>query len=148
MVADAQLFDAESVAAMAQRVILRAAITGNCVIVGRGAECVLRGHPGVLRVFIYSGWAERLARARQRLGANSDPGGFLRSADRTRAAYVRRYFGRDWKDPQLYHLMISSQVGIEEAASMILRAVKGSEFAAAADPTTRLSEGKAVSVPA
>ena len=125
--ADAQLFDRETVAALARDVILTAAGKGNCVIVGRGADCVLRDFPGALHVFVYGSWPERVARVRQRVGDDCDPGELLRSADRTRAAYVRRYFGRDWKDPNLHHLMISSQLGIEEAASMIVSAVKSSE---------------------
>jgi len=40
--ADVQFFDADAIAAIAQEVILRAASKGNCVIVGRGAQCVLR----------------------------------------------------------------------------------------------------------
>ena len=125
--ADARLFDCETVAALAQDVILKAASKGNCVIVGRGGECVLRDFPGVLHVFIRGSWPGRVARVRERLGEHCHPAELIRSADRTRAAYIRRYFGRDWKDPHLYHLMISSQLGIEEAASMIIGAVRGSE---------------------
>lgn len=39
------------------------------------------------------------------------PGEVVRPTDRTRATYIRRYFGCDWKDPPLSHMMISSQLG-------------------------------------
>ena len=32
----------------------------------------------------------------------------LADTDRVRSLYVRRMFGRDWRDPELYHLMLDS----------------------------------------
>ena len=128
--ADVQFFDAETIAAITHEVIQRAASKGNCVIVGRGAQCVLRDWPEVLHVFVYGPWAERVARVQERMGNDSDAAELIRLVDRTRAASVRRYFGCDWKDPQLYHMMLSSQLGIENVASMITRAVRYGDSAA------------------
>jgi cytidylate kinase len=123
--ADLQFFDAETMAAVAQEIIEGAASKGNCVIVGRGAQCVLQSWPEALHIFIYGPWPERIARVRERLGTDCDVAKSLGAADRLRAAFVRRYFGRDWKDPHLYQMMISSQIGIEEAALLTVKAVKG-----------------------
>jgi cytidylate kinase len=127
--ADVQFFDADAIAAIAQEVILRAASKGNCVIVGRGAQCVLRDWTGVLHVFAYGSWPERMARVQERLGSDCDAAKLLQSVDRTRAASVRRYFGCDWKDPQLYHMMLNTQLGIENVASIITRAVRYGDLA-------------------
>ena len=54
-------------AALAQNMIHEAYQRGNCVIVGRGAQCVLRDRKDAFHVFIYAPWAERVARIRQRL---------------------------------------------------------------------------------
>jgi cytidylate kinase len=128
--ADVQFFDADTMAAISQEVILRAASKGNCVIVGRGAQCVLRDWTRVLHVFAYGSWPERMARVQERLGSDCDAAELLQSVDRTRAASVRRYFGCDWKDPQLYHMMLNTQLGIENVASMITRAVRFGQLAA------------------
>jgi cytidylate kinase len=128
--ADVQFFDAETMAAITHEVIQRAASKGNCVIVGRGAQCVLRDWPRVLHVFVYASWAERIARVRERLGNGRDAARLLRSVDRVRAASIRRYFGWDWKDPQLYHMMIDSQLGIENVASLIAQAIRCGELTA------------------
>jgi len=137
--ADAQFFDAETMAAIMQEVIRGAASTGDCVIVGRGAQCVLRDLPGVFRVFIYGSWPERIARAQRRLGSARDAAKLLQSVDRTRAECVRRYFGCDWKDPHLYHMMISSHLGIENAAAMIIHAVRDDELVSVSPLGRRVS---------
>jgi hypothetical protein len=43
--------------------------------------------------------------------------------DAERARYVRLHFGRDWKDPHLYDLMISSKLGVQAVVSTILAAM-------------------------
>ena len=63
---DAQFFDADTTAEFVKQCIAKAGAAGNCVIVGRGAECVLQEWEDVLRVFIYAPWRERLARVRTR----------------------------------------------------------------------------------
>jgi hypothetical protein len=54
----------------------------------------------------------------------------MRSTDLERARYVRTYFGCDWKDPHLYNMMISSQLGIEAAAGMIIEVLRTSDVLA------------------
>ena len=127
---DVRFFDADTMADFTREVIEVAAGKGHCVIVGRGAQCVLRDRPEVLRVFVYGPWVERIARVQERSGDSRDTADLIRAVDRKRAACVRRYFGCDWKNPHLYHLMVSSQLGIENVASMIACAVRDSELAA------------------
>ena len=122
---DVQFFDADAVATLTQQVMLKAAATGDCVIVGRGAQCVLQDHEEVLHVLICAPWAERVGRVRARAQLSWDVEELMRATDHERASYIRTYYGCDWKDPHLYHMMISSQIGIEIAAWMIVNAVKG-----------------------
>jgi cytidylate kinase len=124
--ADAQIFDAETIAAFARRVIARAADAGNCVIVGRGAQCVLRGREDVFHVFIYGGWRERCRRVRGRMEVVPNIGEYIRQTDDERASYIRTYYGCDWKDPHLYHMMVSSEIGVENAVCRIVDAVERS----------------------
>ncbi|HLN03511.1 MAG TPA: cytidylate kinase family protein [Bryobacteraceae bacterium] len=80
----------------------------------------------VLNVFIYGSWEERVSRVRNRVDLSQDIEELIRLTDHERARYIRANYGRDWKDPHLYHMMISSQIGIETAAWMIVNAVKRS----------------------
>jgi cytidylate kinase len=124
-VADTEFFDAARVAVFAHRVIASAAVSGNCVIVGRGGQCVLQDRADVLHVFIYGPWRERVSRVRARVKPIRDVGESIRATDRKRASYVRTYYGCDWKDPHLYQMTISSQIGLESAAFLIVEAVLG-----------------------
>ena len=41
-----------------------------------------------------------------------------------RANYIPTFYGRDCMDPHLYRMVISSQIGTERAAWMIVKAVQ------------------------
>jgi cytidylate kinase len=121
---DAEVFDAETMAALARCVITEAHARGNCVIVGRGAQWVLQDRKDVLHVFIYAPWPKRVARVRERLPAAADLENLIRLVDRQRADHIRMYFGRHWKDPQLYQMLISSELGEDNVAGMIVDAIQ------------------------
>jgi hypothetical protein len=56
----------------------------------------------------------------------------MHRADKDRQAYVQRYFHRDWRGDQLYHLQINTgHITVEEAACMVERLVHGRREAAA-----------------
>ena len=122
--ADVQFFDAERVASIAEQVIGNAAASGNCVIVGRGAQCVLQSRTDVFHVFIYAPLDQRIARVRGRMRSTDDVEELIRRTDDERAACVRTYFGCHWKDPHLYSLMISSENGLENTAAIIVDALE------------------------
>ncbi|MFP5204210.1 MAG: AAA family ATPase, partial [Acidobacteriota bacterium] len=54
------IFDAQRMAALTRRIIEEARTAGNCVIVGRGAQCILENKPDVFHVFIYASLRERM----------------------------------------------------------------------------------------
>ena len=121
--AAARLFDSERLVAFAGRAILEAAALGNCVIIGRGGQCILQEHEDTLHVFIYAPWPERVNRVRRRVAADVDVEATTREIDRQRATFIRKYFQRDWQNPHLYDLMISSTLGEEVVCATILCAM-------------------------
>ncbi len=120
-VSNEDFLDAARLAELARRMIEEAAALGDCVIVGRGAQCVLRGRPEVFRLFVYAPLPRRLEEARRR--GVADPQKTLAEADRARASYIREYYQQEWRDPHLYHLMIDSALGEAVALRAILTAL-------------------------
>lgn len=121
--AAARLFDSECLVAFARRMIVEAAAMGNCVIIGRGGQCILQDREDTLHVFIYAPWPERVNRVRRRIAANVDVEAALREIDRQRATFIRKYFQQDWQSPHLYDLMLSSILGEEVVCDTILCAM-------------------------
>lgn len=119
----AEIFDAETLARFSRVVIEEAVSLGDCVIVGRGAQCILRERPDTLRVFVYAPLWDRIRRVQERSGGVEDAVEQVESVDRMRTAYVRQFFHEDRLNPDLYHLMVNSSLGEATVVSAILCAL-------------------------
>ena len=119
-------FDADAMARLWMRIISESAQMGTCVIVGRGAQCLLQDRPDAFHVSVFAHIEDRVRNLRGPLRVHVPPGADPRAlaleSDARRANYIRRYFGEDWKDYRLYHMVINSSVGFEAAAGAVLSA--------------------------
>ena len=122
---DDSVFDAEEMVKISQKIIEKAWTDGNCVIVGRGAQCVLQHKLDVYHVFVYAPLKERLLRLRTRLEKGANIEQRIRTVDEERAKYLQQYFGKNWCNMHLYDLMISSQTDEDATARAIVYAMRG-----------------------
>ena len=119
------VFDAEEMVKISEKIILKAHADGNCVIVGRGSQCVLQHRPDVFHVFVYAPLKERILRLRERLEKGADIEQRMRTVDAERAKYLQQYFGKSFCNLHLYDLMISSHADEDATARVILYAMTG-----------------------
>jgi cytidylate kinase len=119
------VFDAEEMVKISQKIIEKAHADGNCVIVGRGSQCVLQCRPDVFHAFVYAPYKERIERLRKRLEKGANPETRAHTVDEERAKYLQQYFGKCWTNPHLYDLMISSHEDEDATARVILYAMTG-----------------------
>jgi len=112
-------FDPDVMADLARKIIQHAYEAGNCVIVGRGAQCILQAKADVFHVFVYAPLRVRIHRLRTRLEPGASIEQRIQDVDGERALYLKRQFGKDWKNPHLYDLMISSGEDEERTARVI-----------------------------
>jgi cytidylate kinase len=118
-------FDSESMTRCARAVVEKAAAEGNCVIVGRGAQCILADNNEALHVFLWAPRAWRVRRIRARLPEEKDPAALMDRMDRARAAFIRREFDADWCGHKLYDLVLNTALGDRVAADCIVAAIEG-----------------------
>ena len=116
---DNAVFDAQEMVKVSQKIIEQAYAEGNCVIVGRGSQCVLQHKLDVYHVFVYAPHKERILRLRARLAPGTDVEQRIRTDDAERAKYLQEYFGKHWTNPHLYDLMISSHEDEDSTARVI-----------------------------
>lgn len=121
----------ETAIALVRQAVKGAYKTGNMVILGRGGQLLLRDCPGVLHVRVEAPLEARIQTVREKLletcHDNRDMIETRRAAkelienrDESSADYLKRFYGVDWADPMLYHLVINAgRVEVELAAEMI-----------------------------
>jgi len=118
--------DRDTVQILTANIIQEAAKVGNCVIIGRGAQCVLRRHPHVLRMLVYAPLSEKVARMKLRHPHEQDLQALLRRIDSERLHYARHYYDCDSSDPRLYHITMNSTLGVDTCARMVAQIIQPS----------------------
>lgn len=114
-----KIFDAES------KVIRELADKGNCVIIGRCSDYVLRDNERVLKVFFHSPFESRSKRVIERLGFNDQEAQRkIRKVDRYRADNYRYYTDQIWGASANYDLTINTDLGMDFIEGCIMDALK------------------------
>jgi cytidylate kinase len=122
--AELEVLDAEHLAVLFEKVVTEIADRGNCVIVGRGANWFLRNRNDAFHAFLYAPYDEKMRRTMAQGETEREAANLLESVDRERAAFVRKYYGKEWPDRSLYNLMMNTKIGDEAAVNALLNVVE------------------------
>lgn len=115
----------DAVAAAARAAIQAAAHSPPLIVVGHATQCLFRDRPATLHIRLVAPLDIRLQRVCVRMPCNSARAvAETKRMDHARAAYVRRHYQTDWRDPLLYDVQFNTgRVSIEDAARAIARLV-------------------------
>ena len=110
-------------------VIKQIAEQGKCVIIGRGADYILRDRDDCLNVFVRADMKFRANRVIKNYGETDVKiEDRLRDKDARRRVFYRSFAMREWGAMENYNLMLdSSVIGIEKCADIICQIVKCSD---------------------
>lgn len=98
----------------------------SCVIVGRGADYVLRNRHEVLKVFIYAPFEYRVKTVMGRYNFKKDEAEkVIRHMDKTRRNYYEYFTDRNWDQKEGKDLLIdSSEFGVQGSVELIKAAAE------------------------
>ena len=112
----------QAILAQAQT-IRKIAEQGPCVIVGRGADYILRDFPHLVNIFLYAEKKDKVRYAMETYGESYEQAvRRVRHADAARESYYHYLTKAKWGDLKNYHLTLnSSPVGKQACAEIILQ---------------------------
>ena len=108
------------------RIITELAEKGNCVIVGRCADFILRDREDCLNVFIHASRDYKAKRIVELYGVrDKSPNKRLEEKDTKRAVNYKYFTGREWGATENYHVSLdSSKLGSELCVKIIAEIAK------------------------
>jgi hypothetical protein len=127
---ESDTFDSDRMVEHVREILRTRAEEGQCVVVGRGAACLLHNVPGAFHVFVHASMPRKVKYIAEQFPehtANEIEAEIL-ATDRRRAAYIRRYYDMDWTDRRIYHLMMNSCMGFDAMVGATLEAAGLSTF--------------------
>ena len=97
----------------------------SAVIVGRCADYVLSEYSPCIRVFLHAPLEERVKRAVEEYGVSSrNPQFTVIRKDKDRSSYYNYFTDKKWGKAQNYDIALSTSIGLEECADIIVKYVK------------------------
>jgi cytidylate kinase len=105
--------------------VLKLAVDGNVILIGRGGNMVTAKLPHVLHVRLVAPLEQRIEHCVEALHMTREQAAkFCSAEDHARQRYFKQYFNASIDNPLLYHLIINTgQVSYDEAARIIGDAV-------------------------
>lgn len=97
------------------------AAKGSCVMIGRCADYILRGHRNMLSVYIHAPMELRIQRIAKLKNIEEDAArSLIKKTDRSRANYYSFYADADWGAADNYDLSLNSgKLGVEKSVEML-----------------------------
>ena len=91
------------------------------VIVGRGAETVLKGHPALVSIFVLGDYEKKLERVIQKYSlSEKEAKQLIKTTDKKRKSYHNYNCDLHWGDSRLYEVSInSSRLGIDGTVEIL-----------------------------
>lgn len=89
--------------ALVQSILFKHALRDRVVLLGRGANFLMKGIPHALRVRITAPLESRISRIMVRESVNENTALWLiEKSDRERSGFIHSIYGKDWNDPLEY----------------------------------------------
>jgi len=127
------IFDADRAVELMRSVITKAASSGNCVLVGRGAPWFFHDRADTLRVFLFAPRSYKQQHVLAGLHDKAETNRCLERVGCDHAAFLKHYYDGKWQAPHLFHLMLNTAVGFDLVVDTIC------QFKAAMDQTITAS---------
>lgn len=99
---------------------------GNCVIMGRCADYILRMRPDLVKFFIYADSSARVQNIMERNGVSEKEAcSAISKADKRRANYYNFYTNHSWGNVENYDLALNvTNLSKEDAAELLIDFIK------------------------
>ncbi len=110
-------------------VIKQMAENGNCIIVGRCADFILR-EQNPLRIFVYSDIDHKVNRCKERADVkehftDKQLKKHIKAIDKNRARYYKFYTGNEWGDKLNYDICINTAtMNLDDVVEMLVKMLK------------------------
>ncbi|MDO4283040.1 MAG: MATE family efflux transporter [Clostridia bacterium] len=113
--------DAEKDAIIKQSETIRLiASENNCVIVGRGADYILKDYPNLIKIFLYAPLEYRINKVKEIYKDNDkEAKKFVLNSDKARSEYYEVISNRSWGKKENYDLCLNCEIGNDKIVKII-----------------------------
>lgn len=100
--------------------VRKIALKENCVIVGRGADYILKDSPHIIRIFLYAPQEYRINKIKEMYNDTYEEAKkHVLNSDKSRANYYEVITNQKWGSRENYDLCLNCEIGTKKAVNVI-----------------------------
>lgn len=113
-----------------QAVILEVAKRGNAVFFGKGSQLLLHSFDCALHVLVTGSMEKRKKRVMEEMNVDAEVAEkIIHTSDQDKKGFLKYAFDEDWLNPQLYHLVLNTDVlTVDSCVKIVADAAKSEEI--------------------
>ena len=105
--------------------IKKIALQDNCIIVGRGADYILKDNPNLIKIFLYAPLEYRIDKVKKMYkDTYKEAKKHVLDSDKSRSAYYEVITNQTWGEKENYDLCINCKIGNENVINTICEYIK------------------------
>lgn len=105
--------------------IKKIASQDNCIIVGRGADYILKDNPNLIKIFLYAPLEYRIGKVKEMYkDTYKEAKRHVLDSDKSRSAYYEIISNQSWGKKENYDLCINCEIGNENVIDIICEYIK------------------------
>ena len=105
--------------------IKKIAAQDNCIIVGRGADYILKDNPNLIKIFLYAPIEYRIDKIKEMYNDTyKEAKKHVLDSDKSRSAYYEVITNQTWGKKENYDLCINCEIGSEKVIDIICEYIK------------------------
>ncbi|MGE4498606.1 MAG: AAA family ATPase [Deferribacterales bacterium] len=115
------VFDSKKFSSMVELIIKNLATDTNCVIMGRGSQCILESEPNCFHIRLTAPLEDRIQwlKDNEKLDEGKAAEN-IKAVEKRKKSYIKHYYGKDIDDSGLYHAVFNmGRFSTEQMSDMI-----------------------------
>jgi cytidylate kinase len=118
-------FEHNEVVEAVEKTVKEIARNDNVVILGRAGQCILQDEKNVFHIKIVKNFEHRIKFLMEKGITENGAITTVKRKDEERENYIKKFYDKDWNNPELYHLIINlSKVTHEQGIEVIKKLIQ------------------------
>ena len=117
-------FENEEIIKFIENSIKEFAAMDNCIIVGRGAQCILQNSKNTFHIRLTKNYNDKILFLTEKGITENGAKTTIKRKDEERKNYIDTFYGKNWESPELYHIILNlSKVSYKQGVEIVKRLI-------------------------
>ena len=113
-------FETKEIVQFIENSIKEFAAMDNCIIVGRGSQCILQDYENTVHIRLTKSFKDKVSFLTAKGITENGAKTTIKRKDEERKNYIDTFYGKNWESPELYHIILNlSKISYNQCVEIV-----------------------------